>query len=144
MKKHIIVVVIILMLAIVGLCGCTEENYEPIYVKDDFIGTWITTNMQSGDIKTLTFFSDSTCTFNYYYNQPEYEPTEGTFEINNYNDTPDCITITYEHETPFTGSGIYTTESFTLEFSFSNNGNALILTRTDLIYNDQSITYTKQ
>jgi len=59
MNKHLIVIGIVVILLVVGLCGCNEIS-NPLTGNDDsrFVGTWKT---EPG--LTITFFSDGTGSF---------------------------------------------------------------------------------
>lgn len=52
----------IIILFVVGLSGCNEENNTLNTEKNRFIGTWQNTTM--GFTTTITLFSDSTCKIN--------------------------------------------------------------------------------
>jgi hypothetical protein len=59
MKKQLIIIGITLILLVVGLSGCNENNNTLNTEKNKFLGTWKNTTL--GVTTTITLFSDGTC-----------------------------------------------------------------------------------
>jgi len=127
MKKHIIVVGIILMLVSVGLCGCNEEklqngeNNEIDSAYEKLIGTW---KLTYDEEYMLTFYEDG-----------KFEQGEhilGNWSLSNGKLIMDAIDNTTEdHPSEFT---------IIFDYYFSDNNQKLTIT----IITGQSMTYTKQ
>ena len=135
MKKHLIVIGSVVLLLVIGLCGCIEDKVEnnESSIVDKFIGTWKLVEQSYGtydEIAGITETPDETKVF--------YENSSVKFvsvKHNKYNET-DTITSIQWYEwklsdnklfiTPMTDSQNNTVIRF--DYGISSNGKILVLT----------------
>ena len=116
MKKHLIVIGIVVILLVVGLCGCNEISNTLNPVKNKFVGDW-----DGGAIK-ISMFSDGTVK---YKDGKKKISTTGTWELKD-----DILYFDFKYMS-----------SISWKYIFSNNDRTLTLTVTAT---GQRIEFTKQ
>ena len=82
MRINIIAIFICILLLIVGLTGCNEQDEQVNLEEDKFIGTWVESKDYEGSIRTITyiFSSDKNVLFKASYKDDEIINT-GTWKI---------------------------------------------------------------
>jgi len=118
-KKQLLIVGITVLLVCIGLSGCTDTNNSVDNNEYSFVGTWLGETIKSEKLveQTITYFSNGTFSNDIFGN--------GTYEINN-----SKLVMAY-----------YGTGNITYDYSFSDDGNTLTLTKTGTI---NSEVLTKQ
>ena len=112
-QKKTIVLLLVLMLVVVGLSGCTQLSWPP-NLDSKLTGTWTYTYESFGGLstETITFFSDGKCSY----------PFVGVVQISGNYEIKDgnlVITIELQGETGYI---------YTYDYYFSDNNLKLYLT----------------
>ena len=126
MKKHLIVIEIVVLLLVVGLSGCNESNNSFKSDEDRIIGTWVISELYEGSTRTITyiFLPDKTYEVIGTYKE-DTESYNGTWKILDYK-----LVVTIEGRTQ-TGNYNFSNDDKTLTITDNMSNTTTVLTKQE-------------